>query len=69
MTDMGQRLTDLEIHVAHQEMVITELSETVNRQWAEIDMLKRSLTRLVERINEGAEPGDAPPAHQPPPHW
>ncbi|QDL94126.1 SlyX family protein (plasmid) [Paroceanicella profunda] len=69
MTDTTQRLTDLEIHVAHQEMVITELSETVSRQWSEIDMLKRSLTRLVERLNDRADSGDAPPAHQPPPHW
>mgnify|MGYP000365582237 CR=1 FL=1 len=64
------RLEALEIALAHQEAAVEDLSEIVQRQWAEIDGLKREigrLTRTLEAAMEGDD--DAPPANQPPPHY
>ena len=45
-----QRLTDLEVKFAEQEQTINDLSDMVNRQWQEIEQLKRKLTRAHDRI-------------------
>lgn len=63
------RIADLEIRLIHQEQTIEELNETVTRQWEEIDVLKRKLGWLDERMRdvetETAKPGKEPP----PPHY
>lgn len=68
MTD--QRLTNLEIQIAHQAQMIDELNDTIVKQWAEIDELKKRLKAATMRLEqvEDALPDNAP-AHQPPPHY
>ena len=67
----SDRIEALETVIAHQEAAIEDLSETVQAQWAEIDRLKREvskLTRTLEAALEEAQ-GDAPSANQRPPHY
>jgi uncharacterized coiled-coil protein SlyX len=63
------RLTRAEERIAHQEQAITELSDVLHRQQAQIDHLTALCTQLGERLvaaNEG-EPGD--PLDEKPPHY
>ena len=41
--DLQGRLTALESHSAHQDGTIEDLSEMVNRQWTEIEALRREV--------------------------
>ena len=64
------RIDALEEHIAHQQMVIDDLQDVSQAQWAEIERLKRELgklTRSLEAMVEGDE--DAPPVDTPPPHY
>ena len=66
----SERTEALETALAHAEAAIEDLSDEVRRQGDEIDLLKRRLerlTRTMETMMEDAE--EAPPAHQPPPHY
>ena len=64
------RLTDLEIHVAHQDQTIEDLSDVVRRQSDEIRTLRRGLERQTALIREmEGDQRDAPPAERPPPHY
>ncbi len=66
----SDRIEALETVVAHQEVAIEDLSETVQAQWAEIEKLKRDLGKLTRSLEALADGGDeAPPANQPPPHY
>jgi len=66
----SDRIEALETVVAHQEVAIEDLSETVQAQWAEIEKLKRDLGKLTRSLEAMADGGDeAPPANQPPPHY
>ena len=68
--DLEARMNDLEIHTAHQDQVITELSDTVSEQWETITKLVRNIERLQERFSTmEQEVQSAPPADQPPPHY
>jgi SlyX protein len=63
------RLTELEIALAHQERLAEELSEIVRGQADRLDRLERTLALLARRIEEADGRPDAPAAHAPPPHW
>ncbi len=64
-----ERITDLEVHLAHQSRLLEELDEIVRRQADEIDVLRRRLAGAVQRLSEMQNQGDAPPASQKPPHY
>jgi SlyX protein len=65
----AQRVTELELKLAHQEQALEDLSDMVTRQWQVIDRLEREVRRLSEQLVdlEGAgkttAPKDAPPPH------
>lgn len=63
----GERLDDLEILSAHQARQIEDLNEVVTRQAGELDMLRRKLTVMVQRLAEMES--NPPPAGEKPPHW
>ncbi|MAP95206.1 MAG: SlyX protein [Ponticaulis sp.] len=73
MTDTSQdsgRIDELEIRVAHQEQTIEDLNSAITAQWKVIDRLERELTRLTDRVASAEDAmAEAPPAHQPPPHY
>ncbi len=50
MTD--DRINDLEITLAHHEQQIHDLSEMINRQWKDIDVLKRRLEITLNKLEE-----------------
>jgi SlyX protein len=68
--DAETRIANLEIRLSHQDRTVEELNETIIRQWHEIDVLKRKLGLLQERM-ESVERDSSKPAGQepPPPHY
>ncbi len=67
-SEKDERLADLEMQVAHQTKLLDELNETVREQWTEIDKLTKSVTLLVDRIqNIEATSKKGPPGEEPPP--
>ncbi len=70
LDELAARLTALESHIAHQDGTIDDLNEMVNKQWAEIEALKRDLAELRARL--GRAESDLTPIEaddQPPPHY
>ena len=68
--DLQGRLTALESHSAHQDGTIEDLSEMVNRQWTEIEALRRVVAELrarLARVEDDVEPR-APDDPPPPPY-
>ena len=67
---MEERLTDLEIHVAHLESTVQELNEVIFHQQQTIDRLEGDLRRLREQLFEIApSPLKRPEDEEPPPHY
>lgn len=67
---MEERLTDLEIHVAHLESTVQELNGVVFHQQQAIDRLEGDLKRLREQLLEIApSPVKRLEDEEPPPHW
>jgi len=70
MSDTNQRLTDLEIRLAHHEQMVEELSDVIARQDRVIDMMSLKLHRLIERLRAVETGRDASPQDdKPPPHY
>jgi SlyX protein len=69
MTDSGQieRIENLEIRIAYQDQVIDDLNKTIAAQWDEIDMLKRRMTQLLDRVQEVESTRGGPNLPEPPP--
>lgn len=69
-SDNASRLDELEIRVAHQDQTIEDLNAAITGQWKLIEKLERELARLTDRVASAEDTlADAPPAHQPPPHY
>ena len=66
---VAERLDGLEEHAAHQARIIDELSEQLNRQWAEMDTLRRKQKLLIERLLALEEQSVDAPAITKPPHY
>ncbi len=49
---MADNLNLIEETLAHQEKQIQDLSDTVSRQWEEIDLLKKHLEKLQDKIDQ-----------------
>lgn len=64
------RINNLEIQLAHQSALLDELNDTIVKQWAEIDALKKQLNQTKGRLEqvEDALPQSAPD-NQRPPHY
>lgn len=63
-----ERLAELEIKFSYQQETIDALNETVTKQYAEIDRLKRDLQRSKEELSTLIDT-HAPPADEKPPHY
>ena len=64
------RLTELEIALAHAERTVEELSEVVREQADRVTALERRVAALSARIGVVEEGAATPPAaDQRPPHW
>jgi uncharacterized coiled-coil protein SlyX len=67
---MQDRITELEIKVAHAEQALTELSDVLYGQQQLIDQLGQRMEALQQRLDaaDGAAPG-AETADEKPPHY
>ena len=48
----NDRLTAIEMQIAHQEQQIGELNDVITAQWREIDTLKRKLGEAEDKIED-----------------
>lgn len=66
---VARRVEALELHVAHQQQTIDDLSDALAEQWRLMEQLRRQMKRLTDRVGE-LEPqaGQAVPIDRPP-HW
>ena len=70
MNGLEDRITALESHIAHQDGTIDDLNEMVNKQWAEIEALRRDLAELRARlVRVEGDVGPSQPDDLPPPHY
>ena len=66
--DLTDRIDTLEAHIAHQDRMLQELSEVMNDQRTEFDLIKARLNQFLDRIHAVEAQGPAPES-RPPPHW
>ena len=64
-----QDLVDIEIKLAHQEQLLTDLDQVVTDQQARIMQLEELVTTLIERIRAIGEGGSEAPQDERPPHY
>ncbi|MFC4235214.1 SlyX family protein [Thalassospira xianhensis] len=67
--DASNRIDELEIHIAHLESSMHDMSDMIKSQWDRIDLLERrnklmaeDIKRLVDFLRTSPE-DDAPPPH------
>jgi SlyX protein len=67
--DTDNRITDLEIKLAHMDSMVSDLSDMIKSQWDRIDVLERQnklmssdLKRMTDFLRTAPE-DDAPPPH------
>ena len=67
--DIENRLIDLEIKISHQDKQIEDLSEVIQQQQNQINLLQRSIDLLSAKIQTGSSSeleirgGDEKPPH------
>lgn len=67
---MEQRIIELEMRYMQQEHVIQELNETVCRQEAALEILKRDFASLKQQVMAMSPfPSSASCREEPPPHY
>jgi len=67
---MQDRITDIEIKLAHMEQAVNELSDVLYKQQALIERLEAGYENLRQRVNSGGEAGASPdPVDEKPPHY
>jgi SlyX protein len=67
---MQDRVTELEIKIAHMEDDLNVLSDTAIRLQSHIERLERSLERLRDRLDAATESRpEGNPADEKPPHY
>lgn len=64
--DQQNRLQSLEELCAHQTAELETLSDTVRQQWDQIDLLKKALLSLRDRVTEVEETGGGHENTRPP---
>jgi len=66
---MDERVTDLEIHLTHQEQRIEELNDLVYLQQQQIDALTAELRQIKEQLQMGLSARVSEMEEEPPPHY
>lgn len=70
MTDaIEERFAILELKVMDQEETVQEMSDMLNKQWQEIENLKRKLTTAQDRLMSLEESLPASAGEEKPPHY
>ncbi|AQX17941.1 SlyX protein [Bartonella sp. CDC_skunk] len=63
------RMTELEIKLAHQEKLVEELSCVVTDQWKSLDEISKKLNALTKRLLDLEERNSSEIPVERPPHW
>jgi len=66
---MNDRVTDLEIHLTHQEHRIEELNDLVYCQQQQIDALTADIRQVKEQLQMGLSARVSEMEEEPPPHY
>jgi len=66
-THLEKRISDLELHIAHQETAIHDLSDMTAQQWEIIDALKKKMKQLMEHVRAIEDAAKSGSSHEPPP--
>ena len=69
MSELENRVTELEIKLGYAEDMIDTLNQTVFRQQEQIDLLQRQLTELYRRLCESDAQDSREPGEELPPHY
>ena len=67
MSEEEKRLEELEIKFSYQQEIIDSLSDTVKKQWDEIDKLKKLTKHLADEFVDLKDTQDLQPEKDPPP--
>ena len=66
--DPGDRINQLEEALAHQEVMVHDLSDELAKQWHAIERMTHKIKELEEKVASHAPAqSDAPGAGEPPP--
>jgi len=64
-----ERIVDIEVKLAHQEQIVSELNDVVTQQQAKLMQLEELCTSLIQRVRSIGD-GDANPEQdERPPHY
>ena len=67
---MQDRITDIEVKIAHMEQSLTELSDVLYQQQSMLDRMELRFTELRQRVAAIAEsPENNNPLDEKPPHY
>jgi SlyX protein len=70
MTELEERLVDIEIKLTRQEDITDALNNTIYQQQKKIDELEILLRGLAQRLKEAmTQAREAGPANERPPHY
>lgn len=70
MSPSDDRVTVIEIALAHQQRAVEEMSDLIRQQAEQIDRLTRTLELVVRHLTTAPADESGPPeADVPPPHW
>lgn len=64
-----ERLTDIEIRLAHQDQLLVDLDKVVTEQQARIMQLEELCTQLIERVRSYGDGAIDAPQDEKPPHY
>ncbi|ALU43459.1 MULTISPECIES: SlyX family protein [Pseudoalteromonas] len=67
MTDLEDRINELEAKVAFQDETIEILNNELSAHQARLAIMQRQIELLAEKIKEGKDPGMMPQHQEPPP--
>jgi SlyX protein len=67
---MQERITELEIKLAHLEQAVNELSDVLYRQQGMLERLESGYESLQQRVNSAGDAASNPdPEDEKPPHY
>ena len=64
-----ERFVDIEVKLAHQEQVVSELNEVVTEQQAKLMQLEELCTSLIQRVRSIGEGDTNAEQDERPPHY
>lgn len=67
MSDDPERMTEIEIRLAHQERAIEQLNDVVLDLRKELESMQRKFGEIEAKLESDAN--DIGPANERPPHW